>query len=116
MSYNNYKTYDSVQSTNYLYHMILLGLLSTSTVQGNISEHAKVGKNIYIKSQSSFIPSVSELTSEKGNIELLDFVKNSLSHIENAQFDFLDVDEDLNNDINKYISSYSGKNKEILEF
>jgi hypothetical protein len=115
MSYNNYKIYDSVQSTNYLYHMILLGVLSTSTVQGN-SEHAKVGKNIYIKSQSSFIPSVSELTSEKRNIELLDFVKNSFSQIENAQFDFLDIDEDLNNDINKYISSYSGKNKEILEF
>ena len=115
MSYNNYKIYDSVQSTNYLYHMILLGVLSTSTVQGN-SEHAKVGKNIYIKSQSSFIPSVSELTSEKRNIELLDFVKNSFSQIENAQFDFLDIDEDLNNDINKYISPYSGKNNEILEF
>ena len=115
MSYNNYKIYDSVQSTNYLYHMILLGVLSTSTVQGN-SEHAKVGKNIYIKSQSSFIPEIGELTLVKENIDILNLVRDSLSQIQNAQFDFLNVDEALNNDINKYISSYSGKNKEILEF
>ena len=110
MSYNNYKTYDAPQSTSYLLNFILLGALSTCAVQGN-SQFSKVDKNIYVKSPSSFIPLVSESGLETINMDLLDFVKNSLDHIQNTQFDFLNVDEDLNNDINKYISSYSGKNK-----
>ena len=42
-------------------------------------------------------------------------LNNSLKHIKNTQCNFLNVDEDLNNDINKHINSYSGKNKEVLK-
>ena len=42
-------------------------------------------------------------------------LSNDLKHIKNTQCNFLNVDEDLNNDINKYIDSYSGKNKEVLK-
>ena len=42
-------------------------------------------------------------------------LNNSLKHIKNTQCNFLNVDEDLNNDIDKYIDSYSGKNKEVLK-
>ena len=42
-------------------------------------------------------------------------LSNDLKHIRNTQCNFLNVDEDLNNDINKYIDSYSGKNKEVLK-
>lgn len=114
MSYNNYKIYDSAQSTSCLYNIMLLGILTTSTMAANTPP--KVDKNVYIKSQSSFIPEIGELTLVKENIDILNLVRDSLSQIQNAQFDFLNVDEALNNDINKYISSYSGKNKEILEF
>ena len=45
----------------------------------------------------------------------LQTLSNDLKHIRNTQCNFLNVDEDLNNDINKYIDSYSGKNKEVLK-
>lgn len=115
MSYNNYKTYDAPQSTNYLLNFIILGALSTCAVQGN-SQFSEVDKNIYVKSQSSFIPLASDAGLETINMDLLDFVNNSLDHIKNTQFDFLNVDEDLNNDINKYINYSLGKNKEVIKF
>lgn len=42
-------------------------------------------------------------------------LNNGLKHIKNTQCNFLNVDEDLNDDINKHINSYSGKNKEVLK-
>lgn len=42
-------------------------------------------------------------------------LNNNLKHIKNTQCNFLNVDEDLNDDINKHINSYSGKNKEVLK-
>ena len=42
-------------------------------------------------------------------------LNNCLKHIKNTQCNFLNVDEDLNNDINKHINAYSGKNKEVLK-
>lgn len=42
-------------------------------------------------------------------------LNNNLKHIKNTQCNFLNVDKDLNNDINKHINSYSGKNKEVLK-
>ncbi len=45
----------------------------------------------------------------------LQTLSNDLKHIRNTQCNFLNVDEDLNNDIDKYIDSYSGKNKEVLK-
>ena len=45
----------------------------------------------------------------------LQTLSNDLKHVKNTQSNFLNVDEDLNNDIDKYIDSYSGKNKEVLK-
>lgn len=47
---------------------------------------------------------------------LLNFKNNRILTIHRTNFDFFNVDEKLNNEINRYTSSYSGKDKEILEF
>ena len=40
---------------------------------------------------------------------------NSFTNKKSSKFNFWNVNEELNNEINRYISSYSGKNKEILD-
>ncbi len=118
MGHLNYKIYDSAPSTsNYLYLMLIGGLL-TNSISPNLDvvEEKIIDKNVYIKNQSSFIPELNKFRIEVEKNDLLNLVNNGLSQIQNTKFDFLNVNEELNNEINKYIASYSGKNKEILEF
>ena len=99
-----YKTYNTQSTTSYMNHILILGLMTTSGISQSYEPNEDFSKNIEQCSTQK------DVVSQGINI-----VENSIKQVQNANFDFLKVDEQLDKEIDTYLASYSGTNKEILD-
>ena len=103
-----YKVYDSSSTISYANHIIIAGLI----VGSSLAHSNQASFDIASLTQAQFLKAANQTAMDNKTLAV---VKDAIAQQKIANFDFLCVDEKLDQEIDRYFANYDGTDKEILD-
>mgnify|MGYP005855249877 CR=1 FL=1 len=104
-----YNLYDTQSTTSYINHMFLVGVLAGSSLGYSYDENVNFSSSL---PQEYLAPAANQTNTQNQTSNIM---QDAHKQIVNASFDFLNVDEKLDKEIDSYLATYNGTDKEILD-
>jgi len=104
-----YNIYNTQSTSSYFNNMLLVGVLATSSMGSSYGIHTGFIDSLSYE-HTHFSANQTALKNETQNI-----VQDAHKQIMASNFEFLQVDEKLDKEIDSYLARYNGTEKEILD-
>ncbi|QHG91862.1 hypothetical protein CVO_08510 [Sulfurimonas sp. CVO] len=104
-----YNIYNTQSTSSYINHMFLVGVLASSSLGSSYETHTNFSSSL---PQEYLAPAANTTTIQN---QAQSIMQDAHRQIIASNFDFLQVDEKLDKEIDSYLATYSGTDKEILD-